>query len=137
MNQPESPIIKNANNPVSLGRVAVNYRPGLALRLPQWIILDTENNPGPLIPTTDPTDVHHCTELPRVLPLHESLFAIVIIQQFGARGETRTRTDFSTATSRQRGYHYTTRAILAFPKLRFRPNQKFSKNVDSVIFGSS
>ena len=34
----------------------------------------------------------------------------------GAQGETRTRTDYSTATSRQRGYHYTTGAILVRDK---------------------
>jgi len=40
----------------------------LAHGLPQWIILDTSNSTGPLIPATDPTDVHHCTELPGVYP---------------------------------------------------------------------
>lgn len=72
---------KNANNPVSLGRVVENYRLGLALRLPQWIILDTGNNYGPLTHTTDPADVHHCTALPGVLPLHVFLFAKKLVPQ--------------------------------------------------------
>ena len=45
------------------------------------------------------------------LPLHESACR-TIIAQLGAQGETRTRTDFSTAPSRRRGCHYTTWADL-------------------------
>ena len=36
----------------------------------------------------------------------------LLFAKLGAQGETRTRTDFSTATSRQRGYHYTTGAVV-------------------------
>ena len=60
--------------PVSLGRVAVVNRPGLALRLPQWIDLDTGNSYGSRIPTACPADVYHYTEPPGAYP-YTFLFA--------------------------------------------------------------
>jgi len=61
---------KNANKPVSLGRVAER----------QSIIdqLITGNNFGPLTQTPDPPDVHHCTVPAGGLPLHVFLFAKLV-----------------------------------------------------------
>ena len=41
-----------------------------------WLL--TGNNQGPLIPTTDPTDTHHCAEPSGVLPPHVFLFAKLV-----------------------------------------------------------
>ena len=41
-----------------------------------WLL--TGNNQGPLIPTTDPTDTHHCAEPSGVLPPHVFLLAKLV-----------------------------------------------------------
>ena len=56
-----------------------------------WLL--TGNNQGPLIPTTDPTDTHHCAEPSGVLPPYVFLFA-----KLGALGRTRTDTYFYART---------------------------------------
>ena len=62
--------IKNANKPVSLGRVAEHQS------IIDWLI--TGNNYGPLTQTPDPLDVHHCTVPTGGLPLHVFLFAKLV-----------------------------------------------------------